>query len=68
MYVLIQLLNRLKKVQGKKKRDAVTAEAKKNAELSAADDITPASPHPVFVTEDIGGGDLLSSKDEDVIF
>ena len=65
MYVLIQLLNRLKKVQGKKKRDAEAAEAKKNAKHSAADDIAPA-PYPV--SEDMGGGDLLSSRDEDVIF
>ncbi|KAI0928693.1 H(+)-transporting V1 sector ATPase subunit D, variant 2 [Taiwanofungus camphoratus] len=53
---------RLKKVQGKKKRDAEAAEAQKRAIAQAElpDDFAP----------DLagGGGDLLSSKDEDVIF
>lgn len=53
---------RLKKVQGKKKRDAEAAEVQRRlieeAEVTA--DFTPELGG--------GGGDLLSSKDEDVIF
>jgi V-type H+-transporting ATPase subunit D len=61
-------LHRLKKVQGKKKRDAEAADklAKSKAEA------TEAAPEEVAgVSEETaggGGGDLLSSKDEDVIF
>ncbi|TDL24864.1 vacuolar ATP synthase subunit D [Rickenella mellea] len=54
---------RLKKVQGKKKRDAEAAEAKKRA-LGEQEE-------KKLVDDDVGGGgggDLLSSKDEDVIF
>jgi V-type H+-transporting ATPase subunit D len=54
---------RLKKVQGKKKRDT----AARDAEAAALSERTP----PEF--EEFGGdgegtGDLLSSKDADVIF
>ena len=52
---------RLKKVQGKKKRDAQVAEELKKA-LEASDE---AQASPVVGG---GGGDLLGSKDEDVIF
>ncbi|OSX65143.1 hypothetical protein POSPLADRAFT_1053916 [Postia placenta MAD-698-R-SB12] len=52
---------RLKKVQGKKKRDAEAAEVQKNA-------IQQEVINPEFEPEFAGGGDLLSSKDEDVIF
>ncbi|KAH9842751.1 vacuolar ATP synthase subunit D [Rhodofomes roseus] len=53
---------RLKKVQGKKKRDAETAETQRRLleETQESVDITPELGG--------GGGDLLSSKDEDVIF
>ncbi|KAH9952057.1 vacuolar ATP synthase subunit D [Amylocystis lapponica] len=54
---------RLKKVQGKKKRDAEAAEALKKA-LEQADII----PESLSLEHAGGGGDLLSSKDEDVIF
>lgn len=57
---------RLKKVQGKKKRDAEAADAKKLAESANAE--TVAVPTAVDTDETSGGGDLLSSKDEDVIF
>lgn len=57
---------RLKKVQGKKKRDAEAADAKKLAESANAE--TAALPTAVDTDETSGGGDLLSSKDEDVIF
>ncbi|EJF65809.1 ATP synthase subunit D-domain-containing protein [Dichomitus squalens] len=52
---------RLKKVQGKKKRDAETAEATRKAlEAEGHKNIQP--------TLAGGGGDLLGGKDEDVIF
>ena len=52
---------RLKKVQGKKKRDAEVAEALRKA-LESSEEVSAA---PDFSG---GGGDLLGSKDEDVIF
>ncbi|KAI0780992.1 vacuolar ATP synthase subunit D [Trametes elegans] len=52
---------RLKKVQGKKKRDAEAAEALRKHQESA--EITEVPPDLAG-----GGGDLLGSKDEDVIF
>jgi len=55
---------RLKKVQGKKKRDAAARESARAAE--EADNVALEAPEPT--TDDEGGGDLLSSKDEDVIF
>ncbi|PCH38179.1 hypothetical protein WOLCODRAFT_115003 [Wolfiporia cocos MD-104 SS10] len=53
---------RLKKVQGKKKRDAEASEAQRRLleESEAPEDYQPELGG--------GGGDLLSSKDEDVIF
>lgn len=60
--------SRLKKVQGKKKRDAEAAEVQKRAiAQSAAAEIVEAEVdiHSEGVE---GGSDLLSSKDEDVIF
>lgn len=53
---------RLKKVQGKKKRDAAVAEALKKVhdeELAAQDEVESDS-EPL--------GDLLKDKDEDIIF
>ena len=52
---------RLKKVQGKKKRDAEAAEAARRAAAEADERV-----------ENIeiggGGGDIIDTKDEDVIF
>lgn len=49
-------------MQGKKKRDADAAEAQRR--------LLEENPEPVDITPELGGGsgDLLSSKDEDVIF
>lgn len=52
---------RLKKVQGKKKRDAEVAEAVRKA-------LGPTESVPELPDLAGGGGDLLGSKDEDVIF
>jgi V-type H+-transporting ATPase subunit D len=55
----------LKKVQGKKKRDAEAADAAKKA-LAIEGSSAEAS---IEVSEEAEGpGDLLGSKDEDVIF
>jgi len=53
---------RLKKVQGKKKRDTAAREAaqEKNKQPTTAVDSS--------LDDTEGAGDLLSSKDEDVIF
>ena len=69
---------RLKKVQGKKKRDNAEAEAKRleAAAVFASDLVDENSPQNTTIpasiivpTEEVAGtGDLLSSKDEDVIF
>jgi len=64
---------RLKKVQGKKKRDTEAAEAKRKAELVAQDlesgPAAPAAPPADTSAEDeTTAVDLLSSKDDDVIF
>jgi len=53
---------RLKKVQGKKKRDIAARESAKVAEQAAHDEYES---HQLAKDE---GGDLLQSKDEDVIF
>ncbi|KAI0064477.1 hypothetical protein BV25DRAFT_1852264 [Artomyces pyxidatus] len=58
---------RLKKVQGKKKRDADAAEVKRKAEEAESGEAAAAVAPPDPVDE-AGTGDLLSSKDEDVIF
>ncbi|OCH95573.1 hypothetical protein OBBRIDRAFT_767378 [Obba rivulosa] len=55
---------RLKKVQGKKKRDAQAAEVQNQEKAQAATTESERRPENV----DKGGVDLLSSKDEDVIF
>jgi len=63
---------RLKKVQGKKKRDADAAEAKRRADLEAqveTDTVDPTPPPADAAPEDDSTAvDLLSSKDNDVIF
>lgn len=58
-------INRLKKVQGKKKRDVAARESARAAE-QGDNDVTEATGE--VTVDDEGGGDLLSSKDEDVIF
>ena len=65
--------NRLKKVQGKKKRDAEATEAKRIADLAAqgleSDLAAPAAPSAAAPEGDESTTiDLLSSKDSDVIF
>jgi len=65
--------DRLKKVQGKKKRDAEAAEARERAEL-AEQALQPDTAAPTAVSadapavDDSAAVDLLSSKDEDIIF
>ena len=66
---------RLKKVQGKKKRDNEAAENKRKADLAAAETTTneadgQAAAPPTIVDEEPGeaAGDLLNDKDADVIF
>jgi hypothetical protein len=60
---------RLKKVQGKKKRDNAEAEAKRQAELAERQDGTS---EPLRIeavpNEPETSVDLLNTKDEDVIF
>jgi len=57
---------RLKKVQGKKKRDAATAEANREANMKQLEEQERAD--PPGPDDEQATGDLLSSKDEDVIF
>jgi V-type H+-transporting ATPase subunit D len=57
-------LFRLKKVQGKKKRDHAAAELEKR---NAGEVELSQEPHP-YEEGDDGSGNLLSTKDEDVIF
>lgn len=63
--------DRLKKVQGKKKRDADAAEAKRIAGLAEQDleaaTTAPTAPSDVLVDES-AANNLLSTKDDDVIF
>lgn len=61
--MLIMTSFRLKKVQGKKKRDAAAAEANRAIQEKEAD-----GPLPPVESGDTGGADLLAAKDEDVIF
>ena len=57
----------MKKVQGKKKRDADAAEAlKRKLAIEAEGAEEPAK--PVVDDDDEGPGNLLATKDEDVIF
>lgn len=59
---------RLKKVQAKKKRDAAATDAKREAEMKELEESGLADSTSARI-EDVGGtGDLLASKDEDVIF
>jgi V-type H+-transporting ATPase subunit D len=65
--------NRLKKVQGKKKRDAEATEAKRRADLAAQElesDLAgpTASSAAAPQVDESTAVDLLSSKDSDVIF
>ena len=53
---------RLKKVQGKKKRDAAVADKKREEMKRMGEEVRPVE------SGDTGGADLLASKDEDVIF
>lgn len=53
---------RLKKVQGKKKRDAALEEEKRRKAAETAE------PLPIDESDANGPGDLLSHRDEDVIF
>ncbi len=65
--------DRLKKVQGKKKRDADAAEAKRKADLAAQSlepgpEVAATPVVEVLVEDESASVDLLSSKDNDVIF
>lgn len=60
-------VTRLKKVQGKKKRDAAIAESKR-LENERQDEEGAEPGATVGGIEDEEGGDLLKSKDDDVIF
>jgi len=67
--------DRLKKVQGKKKRDAEATEAKRKAGLAAqAQDLESGTAAPTAPSADVPVDDesaadnLLSTKDDDVIF
>ena len=53
-------------MQGKKRRDAAVAEAKRLKERESHGE--PPVAYEAVEEEEVGGGDLLSSKDEDVIF
>lgn len=61
---LLTAVFRLKKVQGKKKRDHAAAELEKQilADAEGSD------PPPISEDEGDANANLLSSKDEDVIF
>jgi len=59
---------RLKKVQGKKKRDAAIADAKKAESDRQAEENGVSAASAPFIEEDDVSGDLLKSKDDDVIF
>ena len=66
---LSQLLHSLKKVQGKKKRDAQLEEEKRQAALLLEGTETLPEQEAALPAEDeVQATDLLSSKDEDVIF
>ena len=54
-------------MQAKKKRDAAVSDAKREADrkqIEGSGGLGSTS----MDTDDVGGGDLLASKDEDVIF
>jgi hypothetical protein len=56
------------KVQGKKKREAEAAEAARKALLGGSEEVQQVSDLVEDTLGESGGQDLLSSKDEDVIF
>ncbi|KAH8116850.1 ATP synthase subunit D-domain-containing protein [Phellopilus nigrolimitatus] len=58
---------RLKKVQGKKKRDQATADAVREAQDRLIEE-SESVPSPPLDDTDTGGGDLLASRDADIIF
>jgi V-type H+-transporting ATPase subunit D len=67
------MVDRLKKVQGKKKRDAEAAEAKRVADLAAQSlesdpDVTALPVLEAQEEEESAPVNLLSSKDDDIIF
>lgn len=63
---LMGCCTRLKKVQGKKKRDNAIKEAEKRA--IEAQGHQNDLPEELLNDDTTGGGDLLGTKDEDVIF
>ena len=63
--LLMHLNSRLKKVQAKKKRNTAAAEEERKRIAAEAGEDVPA-PHLEELDE--GGEDLLSTKDNDVIF
>ena len=66
---LMLIFDRLKKVQGKKKRDAAEAEAKRQALIAAEKGTSEGQEVIQEVPKDVeASADLLNSKDEDVIF
>ena len=58
---------RLKKVQGKKKRDAAVADAQREKVKQEREARGEDADLPPVESGDTGGADLLASKDEDVI-
>lgn len=64
MGYVIHVVFRLKKVQGKKKRDHAAAELEKQNMQGAELSQEP----PPYEEGDDGSGNLLSTRDEDVIF
>jgi V-type H+-transporting ATPase subunit D len=63
--------DRLKKVQGKKKRDAEATEAKRKADIAAQElesDLAAPTAPSAAAPDDSTAIDFLSSKDSDVIF
>ena len=58
----------MKKVQGKKKRDAAVADREREALKARKEAEGEDADLPPVESGDTGGADLLASKDEDVIF
>jgi V-type H+-transporting ATPase subunit D len=60
---------RLKKVQGKKKRDAAAEDARKEAERKALEELGHSTDQGLVIASGTEvGGDLLNEKDADIIF